>query len=87
LSVVVPVYNERSSLLEIIQKIQSVPISKEIILVDDFSTDGSRDLLVGLGKEGLRILYHQRNMGKGAALRTGFQQATGDYVLVQDADL
>jgi glycosyltransferase involved in cell wall biosynthesis len=87
LSVVVPVYNERNSLLEIIQKIESVPISKEIILVDDFSTDGSRDLLRGLAKEGLKVLYHERNMGKGAALRTGFQQATGDFVLIQDADL
>jgi glycosyltransferase involved in cell wall biosynthesis len=87
LSVVVPVYNERKSLLTIIEKIKSVPVNKEIILVDDFSTDGTRDLLKDLAKQGLRILYHEKNEGKGAALRTGFQHATGDYVIVQDADL
>ena len=87
LSVVVPIYNERKSLLDIVQKIQGVAINKEIILVDDFSTDGTRDLLRGLANQGLMILYHEKNMGKGAALRTGFQHATGDYVIVQDADL
>ena len=82
-----PIYNERKSLLDIVQKIQGVAINKEIILVDDFSTDGTRDLLRGLANQGLMILYHEKNMGKGAALRTGFQHATGDYVIVQDADL
>ncbi len=88
LSVVVPVYNEKKSLLEILRRVQSVPIHKEIILVDDFSTDGTRDLLKDLESQaGFRVLYHERNLGKGAALRTGFQQATGDFVIVQDADL
>jgi len=87
LSVVIPVYNERKSLLEIIQRVQSVPIEKEIILVDDFSTDGTRELLRSLDPRKFKVLYHERNQGKGAALRTGFQQAAGQFVIVQDADL
>ena len=87
LSVVIPVYNEKKSLLEIIQRVQSVPIEKEIILVDDFSTDGTRDLLHELERQEFKVLYHEKNKGKGAALRTGFQQATGEFVIVQDADL
>ena len=87
LSVVIPVYNEKKSLLEILQRVQAVPIEKEIILVDDFSTDGTRDLLQNLEKQKFKVLYHERNRGKGAALRTGFQHATGDFVIVQDADL
>ncbi|MCI0423074.1 MAG: glycosyltransferase family 2 protein [Acidobacteria bacterium] len=87
LTVVIPVYNERNSLQEIIQRVQSVPIEKEIILVDDFSSDGTRDLLRDLEKQKFKVLYHEKNMGKGAALRTGFQQATGEFVIVQDADL
>ena len=87
LSVVIPVYNERKSLLEIIQRVQSVPIEKEIILVDDFSMDGTRELLRSLDPRKFKVLYHERNQGKGAALRTGFQQAAGQFVIVQDADL
>jgi glycosyltransferase involved in cell wall biosynthesis len=87
LSVVIPVYNEKKSLLEIIRRVQSVPIEKEIILVDDFSTDGTRDLLRDLEKQQFKVLYHERNQGKGAALRTGFLHATGEFVIVQDADL
>ena len=87
LSVVIPVYNEKKSLLEIIRRVQSVPIDKEIILVDDFSTDGTRDVLRNLEKQQFKVLYHEKNQGKGAALRTGFQHATGEFVIVQDADL
>ena len=87
LSVVIPVYNEKKSLLEIIRRVQAVPIEKEIILVDDFSTDGTRDLLRDLEKQQFKVLYHDRNQGKGAALRTGFLHATGEFVIVQDADL
>jgi glycosyltransferase involved in cell wall biosynthesis len=88
LSVVIPVYNERHTLAEIIRRVRAVPIAKEIILIDDGSTDGTRDLLRSLdGDPDLRILYHQENRGKGAALKTGFLQATGDIVIVQDADL
>ena len=87
LSVVIPVYNEKTSLLEIIRRVQAVPIEKEIILVDDFSTDGTRDVLRDLERRGFKVLYHEKNQGKGAALRTGFQRATGEFVIVQDADL
>ena len=87
LSVVIPVYNEKNSLLEIIRRVQAVPIEKEIILVDDFSTDGTRDVLRDLERREFKVLYHEKNQGKGAALRTGFQRATGQFVIVQDADL
>jgi glycosyltransferase involved in cell wall biosynthesis len=88
LSVVIPVYNERNTLAEIIRRVRAVPIAKEIILVDDGSTDGTRDLLKSLeGEPDLCIVYHPENRGKGSALKTGFLQARGDIVLVQDADL
>jgi glycosyltransferase involved in cell wall biosynthesis len=88
LSVVIPVYNERDTLAEILRRVRAAPIAKEIILVDDGSTDGTRELLAAMEAEpDLRILYHQQNRGKGAALKTGFLAATGDIVLVQDADL
>ena len=88
ISVVVPVYNEKDTLLEIIRRIRAVPIPKQIILVDDGSTDGTRDLLATLDRgNDVRVVLHQRNQGKGAAVRTGFAQATGDIVLIQDADL
>ncbi|HEY7156056.1 MAG TPA: glycosyltransferase family 2 protein [Gemmataceae bacterium] len=88
LSVVIPVYNELHTLEEIVCRVRSVSIPKEIILVDDGSTDGTRDLLASLeGAEDLRIIYHERNQGKGAAIRTGFYHARGDVVVIQDADL
>jgi glycosyltransferase involved in cell wall biosynthesis len=88
LSVVIPVYNEQRTVLEVVRRVRAVPIPKEIIIVDDGSTDGTRDVLAGLeGQPGLRVLYQDRNRGKGAALRKGFAEATGDVVLVQDADL
>jgi len=87
-SVVVPIYNEKTTLLEIVRRIRAVPIAKEIILVDDGSTDGTRDLLAALDcGDDVRVILHERNRGKGAAVRTGFAQATGDIVLIQDADL
>jgi glycosyltransferase involved in cell wall biosynthesis len=87
-SVVVPIYNEKATLLEIVRRIRAVPIAKEIILVDDGSTDGTRDLLATMdcGND-VRVILHERNRGKGAAVRTGFGQATGDIVIIQDADL
>lgn len=87
LSIVVPVYNEKSTIIQIHDAIKAVDIDKEIIIVDDFSTDGSRELLLGLQSENTRIFFHDQNMGKGAALRTGFQHVNGDIVIIQDADL
>ena len=88
LSVVIPVYNEKGTLLELVKRVESVDVDKEIILVDDCSTDGTRDLLRGLeGAPGVRIYYQDRNQGKGAALRRGFGEVRGEIALIQDADL
>jgi len=88
LSVVIPVYNEKTTITEILDRVQAQPEVNEVVLVDDFSTDGTRDVLRTLeGRENVRVLYHPVNRGKGAALRTGFAAATCDMVLIQDADL
>jgi glycosyltransferase involved in cell wall biosynthesis len=87
LSVVIPVFNEVTTIRTIIKRVQDVALEKEIVIVDDCSTDGTRELLQGLPDVGLRVLFHDRNRGKGAALRTGFSHVTGDIVVVQDADL
>jgi glycosyltransferase involved in cell wall biosynthesis/predicted HTH domain antitoxin len=90
LSVIMPCYNERKTLREILDRVRAVEIPKEILIVDDCSKDGTRELLRDEieGKfEDVRVLYHEKNQGKGAALRTGFRHAVGDIVLIQDADL
>jgi hypothetical protein len=87
LSVVIPVYNERQYIRAVIERVQAVPLPKEIIIVDDCSTDGSRQILETLATDNIRVLYQPVNEGKGAALRLGFRKATGNVVLVQDADL
>ncbi len=88
ISVVVPVYNEKATVEEIVRRIRAVDIPKEIILVDDGSTDGTAEALAGLDRGyDLRVFTHQRNLGKGAALKTGFDHAEGDIIIVQDADL
>ena len=88
LTVVIPVYNEVHTLLSLIDRVQDVPVDKDIVLVDDCSTDGTRELLQQTTfPPNVRVLYHERNQGKGAALRTGFAAATGDLVIIQDADL
>jgi glycosyltransferase involved in cell wall biosynthesis len=86
-SVVIPVYNENATIEKILARVQASPVEKEIIVVDDFSSDGTREKLQGIAEANVRVLFHERNQGKGAALRTGFQQATGDVIIVQDADL
>ena len=88
LTVVIPVYNEVDTLLHLIDRVQEVAVDKDIVLVDDCSTDGTRDLLRTTPfPANVRVLYHERNQGKGASLRTGFAAATGDVVIIQDADL
>ena len=88
LSVVIPVFNELQWIREIVRRVQEVPIPKEIVLVDDYSTDGTRNILFEMEKvPNIRVIYHEKNQGKGAALRTGFKHTTGDVVIVQDADL
>ena len=87
LSVVIPVYNEKRWVHELLKRVQAVPIPKEIIIVDDCSTDGTRDILRELEDETTRVIYQPVNQGKGAALREGFRHARGDVVIVQDADL
>jgi glycosyltransferase involved in cell wall biosynthesis len=88
LSVVIPVYNERQWIGELLRRVLAVPIPKEVVIVDDCSTDGTRDLLREFESNAdIRVFYQPVNQGKGAALREGFRQARGDVVLVQDADL
>lgn len=89
ISVVIPVYNEIDTIEEILSRVNLASIEKEIIVVDDFSTDGTRERIKGIvqDKESIKAFYHDRNKGKGAALRTGFEHVTGDIVIIQDADL
>jgi len=87
LSVVIPVYNEKRWITEVLRRVRMVPIPKEIILVDDLSTDGTREMLPQFADENTKILYKQVNQGKGAALRDGFKLCTGNVIIIQDADL
>jgi len=89
LSIVMPVYNEKNTIHEIIARVLKVDtgLEKELVIVDDFSTDGTRDILEQLDNPRIKVFFHPKNMGKGAALRTGFSQVQGDIVLIQDADL
>src|SRR3989338_10710653 len=90
LSIIIPAYNEQDNIKEIISRVQKVSLDniiKEIIIVDDFSTDNTKKLLSDIKDSSIKIFFHQKNQGKGAAIRTGLRHATGDIILIQDADL
>lgn len=90
LTIIMPAYNEKETIAEIVQKVQDVDIGceKELIIVDDASVDGTKEVLKSMiGQPNLRIIFHEKNCGKGAAIRTGVEHATGEIVLIQDADL
>jgi glycosyltransferase involved in cell wall biosynthesis len=88
LSLIIPVYNEASTIREILNRVQKAGVADEIVIVDDGSTDGTRDILQSLdGQDSIRVIFHIHNQGKGAAVRTGIQHTTGDLILIQDADL
>jgi len=88
LSVIIPVYNEKDTIKDIIKKVLDVKLEKELIIVDDCSTDGTRNILKGYeNKKNFKIFYHKKNKGKGAAIRTGLKGFTGDIIIIQDADL
>ena len=86
-SIIIPVYNEAATIREIVARVQSSPINKEIVIVDDGSMDGTRDILKQIEYPDVHIIMHGVNQGKGMAIRTGLKYATGAYVLIQDADL
>ncbi len=87
LSVVIPVFNEERWIRELIRRVQAVDVPKELVIVDDYSTDNSRAILKELESEEIRVFFQPKNLGKGAALREGFRHSTGDVIIVQDADL
>ena len=89
-SIIVPCYNEKATIEEIISKINSIDIDKEIIIIDDLSTDGSREIIknkIENNYENLTVIYHEKNCGKGAAIRSGIEKITGEIAIIQDADL
>lgn len=88
LSVIIPVYNEKNTIRELVRRVQAMNMAYEIVIVDDGSKDGTRDILAELdAKNKVRVILHEKNQGKGAAVRTGIHAATGDVLLIQDADL
>ena len=87
LSVVMPCYNERDTIREIVARVRAAPMNLELVIVDDGSTDGTRAILAEIEREGARVIYREKNEGKGAALRDGFAAAGGDVIVIQDADL
>ncbi len=84
ISVIIPVYNERNHTNDVIEAVEAVPLDKEIIVIDDCSNDGTRNIL--RNRKGIKLILHGKNMGKGAAIRSGLRSVTGDYVVIQDAD-
>ncbi len=89
LSVIIPVFNEAKTIEEIMRRVEAVPLAKEIIVVDDFSQDGTREVLSRLAEccKNLKVVFHDKNRGKGCAIRTGLQHVAGEMVIIQDADL
>jgi glycosyltransferase involved in cell wall biosynthesis len=90
LSIIIPVFNEKDNILNVLEKVKnsdSLQCSKEIIVVDDFSTDGTKEILSDLKDSSIKIFFHQKNQGKGAAIRYGLRHATGEIILIQDADM
>ncbi|MCJ7507214.1 MAG: glycosyltransferase family 2 protein [candidate division Zixibacteria bacterium] len=87
LSIIMPVFNERNTIKEIIERVKCVDIDKEIIIVDDYSMDGTRDILKTFIDDNIKVIYHNKNRGKGAAVRTGLSHVSGEIVIIQDADL
>jgi glycosyltransferase involved in cell wall biosynthesis len=88
ISIIIPAYNEKATIREILRRVQAMQLAEEIIVVDDGSTDGTREILQELDHQGpVRVVFHDKNQGKGAAVRTGIQQAQGEVLIIQDADL
>lgn len=89
LSIIIPIFNEKDTILDILKKIDAVelPIEKEVVIVDDFSTDGTRDVLLTLDQEKYKVVLKENNAGKGSAIKRGLKVATGDLIIFQDADL
>jgi len=87
ISVVIPVFNEEKTIIDIVNKVQNIDIDKEIIIVDDCSTDSTREILEKIKQDNIKIFFHDKNSGKGSALKTGFSHVSGDIVIIQDADL
>ena len=88
LSIIMPIYNEAKTLEQIVEKVQKVPVEKEIIMVDDGSSDGTRDVLKKYNNvQNIKVIYHEKNMGKGSTIRTAIKYISGDVVIIQDADL
>jgi glycosyltransferase involved in cell wall biosynthesis len=87
LSVIIPVFNEIKTIEEILKRVQAVPLDKEIIIVDDGSTDGTRDILKGLSSDNIKVVLKDKNQGKGSAIREGLKYISGDVVVIQDGDL
>ncbi len=87
LSIIIPVYNERQTIEEILERVKKSPLEKEIIIVDDCSTDGTREWLQSLKDDDVKIVLHQKNQGKGAAVRTAIKEVSGEVTIIQDADL